>query len=1317
MGNDERGLEVPVKESITPKIDKIEEKVETRPTVDISGNDFTPKELPKRSRDDRAKDNIAAIKLLKKIESENRKATPEEQAELAKYSGWGGLSVELQKNAKALKDILTDEEYRSVESNVGSAFYTPPYVVSDMWKIADRLGFKGGKVLDPSTGTGIFFGLMPKSMRAKSSLIGTERDLITAQIAQQLYQSSSIRPQSFENILTKDGYFDLAITNVPFGSTRPADPKYNKFGYKLHNYFFAKAFDKVRPGGLVMFITSTNTMDGKGDAAALRREIGKRGEFVGAIRLPSGVFSETNTGVVTDIVVIRKLKDREKAKANAWEEIGHMPGGYVNQYFIDHPDMIIGYPTQVYDYHSHSNKLVWVDKQEGKPDIDVAKELESRIAKLPENIYTQQKPAPANTIKKVKETVAAPSDRVGDLIEKDGVLGYVTIDDSGEKKMTPFAKNAQKVMRGYRDISTALDDVLAEQVNPAATEASLSAKRKKLNEAYDKFVKQFGSLHDQSNMRNIGRVPSSNGRVLALEVSESNANGKVSYRKADIFTKRTVGTDRKINVSTPSDALAASLQDEGSVDLKYMGQLLGKTEKEVVNELGDSIIKDPSTETYVTRDEYMSGNVRQKLEMAEDAAKKNPEYRKNVEALKNVMPKDLTESDIDVEMGASWMPVPYVKQFIAETLGAFGNDVNVVFDPVTSTWSVRITGWAKSYSDNNKTYGTDKVSFKDAVEAALNMKTVRIKPSKRDGAEPTAKDYEAAAQETDAANAKIQRLKKDFAEWLFSDERRKKNILDAYNRTYNSEVVREYDGTFLTLPGKSTTTPELNPHQKNAIWRIVKEKAVLLAHVVGAGKTWTMQAAGMELRRMGLARKPVYIMPKNTVFQFQNEFLQLYPNAKILVLTSDNLPDVQSLEPKIDKKTGKEIPLTKAQKDRIAKNAAIRNAMLQSIKTEDWDAIVMSHETFKRLPMSEKAYEDFYKSQLDDYRRALEAEKEAGKKTDFRRLQGKIDSLEAKLKKLANEQGKYALGEDTFETLGIDQLFVDEADLFKNLSFPTGFSNVHGIQNSGSQRSEDLFIKCRYLEQNPTTHGVVFATGTPISNSTAEMYTMLRYLANDKMEAMGIRTFDDFARTFLDIHDGVEATPDGSGYRMATHVDGLKNAPEAKRLFRLIADVKGVDDIPEVKKARPKAQRIQVKVAESKWYNNFLENEIKTRIDAVKSGKVKPEEDNMLKIQGELRKASLDPRLIDPNAPIEDSNNKIGACVDKVYEEYVNSTPTKGAQLVFCDLSVPKDKSVEDTDVSDDSESAESISVYERVKDQLVRRGIPADEVLFIHEA
>ena len=1316
VGNDERGPEVPVKESITPKIDKIEEKVESRPTVDISGNDYTPKALPKRSNGDRAKDNIAAIKLLKKIQSEARKATPEEQAELAKYSGWGGLSVELQKHAKELREATTESEYRAIEGNVGSAFFTPPYVVSSMWRIADRLGFKGGKVLDPSTGTGIFFGLMPKQMRAASALIGTEKDPITAQIAQQLYQSASIRNQPFENIMAKDGYFDLAITNVPFGSTRPADPKYNKFGYKLHNYFFAKAFDKVRPGGLVMFITSRNTMDGKGDAEALRREIDKHGEFVGAIRLPSGVFEETNTDVATDIVIIRKLDTGEKPKANAWDEIGSLSYENVNQYFIDHPEMIIGHYQEIFDRRYRKWVHTWTIKKDGEPDIDVEKELGAKTKLLPENIYTKKKPAPANTIKKVKELVASSSDKVGDLVEKDGTLGYVTIDGSGEKNVTPFAKSAQKVMRGYQDVSSALDDVLEEQVNPNTTEETLSKKRKKLNEAYDSFVKQFGNLHDKNNMRNIGKVSSSNGRVLALEISETDANGKVSYRKADIFTKRTVGTDRKINVSTPSDALAASLQEEGTVDLKYMGQLLGKSEKEVINELGDAIIKDPASEIYVTRDEYLSGNVRQKLEMAEDAAKKNPEYQKNVDALKKVVPKDLTESDIDVEMGASWMPVPYVKQFIVDTIGAYSDDVNVIFDPVTSKWSVTISGWSKSYSDSNKTYGTDNVSFKTAVESALNIKTIKINAKKRGGMDPTEAEIKAAADETEVANSKVETLKKDFVKWLFSDADRKKNILDSYNQTYNSEVVREYDGSFLQLPGKSTTTPELNPHQKNAIWRIVKERAVLLAHVVGAGKTWTMQAAGMELRRMGLARKPLYIMPKNTVFQFRNEFLQLYPNAKILVLTSDDLPDVQSLEPKIDKKTGKEIPLTEAQKERIRKNSAIRNAMLQRIKTEDWDAIVMSHETFKRLPMSNKAYEDFYTEQLNDYRRALEAEKESGKKTDFRKIQSSIDSLEAKLKKLSNVDEKYNLGEDTFETLGIDQLFVDEADLFKNMSFPTSFSNVHGISNKGSQRSEDLFIKCRYLEQNPSTHGVVFATGTPISNSPAEMYTMLRYLANEKMESMGIRTFDDFARAFFDIREGIEVNPVGTGYRVATHVDGLKNAPEAKRLFRLIADVKTADDIPEVKKARPRAQRIAVKVNPSKWLDNYFNNVILPRVAALK-GRPEKGADNILAIQGDCRKATLDPRLVDPDAPMEEANNKIGACVEKVYEEYVNSTPTKGTQLIFCDLSVPKDKPSEDADASEDAETAENISVYQRVKDQLVRMGIPADEVRFIHEA
>lgn len=1314
VGNDERGTEKPVKESITPQIDKIEDDVEKHRNMENRNKDFTPKALPKRSPAQRLDDNIAAIKLLKKIESEGRKATPKEQTELAKYSGWGGLSSAFNSAKwKELSEILTKEELNRARNSTTDAFYTPPYVVASMWKLADRLGFKGGRVLDPSTGTGIFFGLMPAKIRALSSMSGTELDPLTAHIASQLYQNATIQNMNFADLTAADGYFDIAISNVPFGSSRPNDTRYNKFKYKLHNYFFAKSLDKVRPGGLVMFVTSRDTMDGRGDAATLRRELGKKAQFVGAIRLPGTVFSENNTDVTTDIVVLRKLNTGEKAPNNEWNNVEDVKADYyeekpdhMNSYFVQHPDMIIGYQKSKYNWASRERTLWWDTKDNDKPTLDVEKELDKRLAKFPKDIYEKRKAAPANTIKAVEQVTAKPGTHAGDVVDTDGVIGQVVIDDSGKKVVKPYAKSAQKKMRSYLNLQNALDDLSREQNNPQTTEQILSQKRKALNKAYDAFVKDYGYLHSNKN-RALVNVNGS-GRVLALEKYSTEARtGKETAEKADIFTKRTVGTDNRIVITVPSDALAASLQEEGRPDIPYMAKLLGKPEKEVIKELGDSIIKDPVSGNYVTRDEYLSGNVREKLKAAEDAARRNPDYQKNVDALKKIMPRDLTPDDISVEMGASWISPQYIHDFAVEKLGCASDDITVEYDPIGSTWRVSVSKWA-AYADRvNREYGTDQRKFSDILSAALNLKKINISPKKSGNEEPTAKEINDANVASAAANNNVKKMKSDFAKWLWSDAARKKTLLETYNNTFNSEVAREYDGSFLTFPGKSLTSPKLNPHQKNAVWRIVNEKATLLAHCVGAGKTWTMQAAGMELRRMGLARKIVYTVPKNTVYQFESEFLQLYPNAKILVLTSDNLPDV----PKAEKrdKNGNLVPLTEKEKATAAVNNAKRNEMLQRIKTEDWDAIIMSHDTFKRIPMSDESYRKFYEEQLDLYRDQLESAKREGNKSSARDIEGSIKKLEEKLKKLVNEQEKFNVGTDTFETLGIDQLFVDEADIFKNLEFPTRLNNVHGISNSGSQRSTDLYTKIRYLTTNPSTHGVVFATGTPVSNTVAEAYTMCRYLAQDKLEALGLRNFDDFAKAFFKIEDGIEPKPDGSGFRIATLVDGLRNLPEFKRIWRAFADVKRIEDLPYIKDAIPKAKRVAVSFEQSAEVTRFMKEDVMKRVQAL-TGKAVKGGDNILKIMNDIRLKCLE-------------DGRIPACAQKIVQEYRDSDAAKGAQLVFCDLSTPKDAEMSEGTKSEADKAEDArvekleTSVYQRLKDQLVEMGIPAEEIKFVHEA
>lgn len=1302
---------------------------------DKPGHDYVPEAIPKRTEAQRIDDNITALKLLKKIEGEGRKATPQEQAILARYSSWGGLGSAFNwKNRGKLKEVFTEKEINTLQATTTDAFYTPQYVVDAMWDaLTKRFGFKGGRVLDPSTGAGIFFGRMPKNVRAKSSMTGTELDPFTARIASQLYQSADIQNKSFSDLMAADGYFDLAVTNVPFGSIRLNDPRYNKANYKLHNYFFAKSVDKVRPGGLIAFITSTDTMDGKGDAATLRRNLDKNVQLVGAIRLPSGTFGDVNTDVTTDIIILRKLEDGEVSH-NEWgtverhefevsKEGDNFPtrtAQDINAYFLDHPEMMIGYQTEAWDWRSRQWRVQLSAKKNGMPDIDTSAALKEKLSLLPKNIYKERKAAPANTMKAARNATQKPAPEaasymnVGEIFQYNGTYSTVEIDGSGKKVIVTLPKTAQKRIGDFVAVRDALDTLLNEQVNPAATEETLEKLRQDLNEKYDAFVKENGLLHNPKNLK-LFAESSDAGRVLALEDYHKDSRTKEeTAKKADIFTTRTVGTTKQVNVETPTDALAASLQESGRVDVPYMAKQLGKSEDETVKALSGQIIEDPATGEYVSRDEYLSGNVRQKLAVAEQEAKKNPAYKENVEALKGVIPRDLTPAEIKAEPSAPWIPESDIQKFVQGILSYAGdNGIKVTYSRGLGRWAIKMDGWTKQRARSNREYGTEDYPVDKLLDAVLNMSSIKVNPPKHEDDSPATKaEIEAANAATAAANEKAAKLRARFQEWLWENKERKERLLALYNNTYNADVVREYDGSFLQLPGYSLTAHPLRTHQKNAVWRIVNERATLLAHVVGAGKTWTMQTAGMELRRLGLAKKIVYTTPKNTVLQFRKEFLEIYPNAKILVLTSDNLPDAPKKGGKIGK-GGKEIPLSTAERKANAVKLARRNATLQKIKTGDWDAIIMSHETLKRLPMSQEAYTEFYEQQLALYRAELEDARATGSRQGVRQMESAIKSMEEKLKKAMNEAEKYDVGQDTFETLGIDQLFVDEADLFKNLEFPTKLSGIHGIQNTGSQRSADLYLKIQFLLNNPATHGVVFATGTPISNTIAEAYTMCKYLDEAGLKEKGIHSFDDFAKMFIDINDSVEPKPDGSGYRMVSKVTGLKNAPEFKREFRKFADVKMVEDLPEVAEARPQAERVAVEVPESAWLKDFRENVIAPRVKAIHDGNVDPSEDNMLKVMGDFRKATLDPRLIDANAPAAEANAKIEALTERVAAEYADSAETKGAQLIFCDMSVPKTQAEETTTAED----ASNLSVYERVKEQLIERGIPAEEIAFIHDA
>lgn len=1393
-GTSAGGTKKPV---ISPKADKVETDIakgKVKDARDVPGNDYIAKPVPPDAKDasktQRVDNNIAAIKLLKKIESENRMATPAEQEILAGYSGWGGLGSEMKSDAKRmaqLKELLTEEEYNAAERELLTAFYTPPFVISRMWELAEHLGFKGGRVLDPSCGVGSFFSLMPASLRERSTALqGVELSPIPARIAKQLYQSKKFKidNQDYTKFDRGNGFYDLAITNVPFSNyvmasvpaMRDSDGNVHKSLF-IHDYYFAQTLDKVRPGGLIVFMTSSGTMDRKtGYDNALLRYLSSRAKLVGIVKLPNTLFAPS-ANVGTDIVVFRKLNEGENPDTvdatNGWtnnfkfiemkdDEERRIIYSPINGYYEDNPDNIIGDPVlardrygrKIVEFHTSSN-------------TETDKKLGEAIARLPENVYVPREPVKINTPSHVKELAdAEDGQNVGDIIKgKDGQWGQVVIDDNGEKKLKPFAKSAQAKVGTLKELSDSLNDVLAKQVNPDVSEAALSKAREKLNKQYDSFVRKYGYINDKTNVRQISGSPIA-GRLLALEQKyKAGTKGKESTaEKAPILTERTAypATD-DLNISTTSDALASSLRKFGFADIKYMASVLGKSEDTIIKELGDRLFKDPVSEQYVPRDEYLSGNVRQKLAFAEDAARSEPEYARNVEALKAVIPVDIEVEDIEIPLGSPILSVEDTQAFINDLLGE-PNAVVVRYNPVTTYWEVTTTPRYGSISAQaHEKYEIARASYDDRDNIGINTVISKIlNTGKIESSNFKVKDddSETVRKARAAAEVKAQTIVKDIneklKEWILKTPEVKQRVGQSYNNKFNAVVPRHYDGSLLTFPwlnAAANMTPRV--HQADAVWRTINEKSVLYAHCVGSGKTLTMQAAGLELRRMGLANKIVYCVPKNVVRQFEREFYQVCPSAKILVLDSSTLPDnITSIhydvKPKMElreDRNGKKklvavkdadgVPIFEKVKvsDEEAKKREVRlakrNAALNQILTHDWDAIIMSHETFQRLPMSDEYMMQFRTEELEKYKRALAEEqaeeRQAGKKSkSLKNIQEKIAKLEGKLNALIAKKQAKDFESPSLEDLGIDQLFVDEADTFKNLEVMTKYGQVKGISESAADRSFDMLMKTRYLLHSPNAHGVVFATGTPISNSVVELYTMCRYLNDDSLKRLGVDSFDQFAKMFIDIGQTEVPAQDGSGYEYKTAVRGLRNAPECINLFKEFADVKMVEDLPYIAAARPKAKRVAVAIEESAWNKRF-KKDIRARVAAIKSsgrkdppminskskeskahfaktGEYLQVADSPLLVADNLRKASLAPFLIDDSLTGVEGYGKIWACADKIYEEWKDSSDRHGAQLVFCDQSIP-DRSSNDP------------NVYDALKSRLIELGIPESDIAFVQDA
>lgn len=1381
---------------ISPKADKVETDIvkgKVKDARDVPGNDYIAKSVPPdakgASKTQRADNNIAAIKLLKKIESENRMATPAEQEILAGYSGWGGLGSEMKSDAKRmaqLKELLTEEEYNAAERELLTAFYTPPFVISRMWELAEHLGFKGGRVLDPSCGVGSFFSLMPASLRERSTALqGVELSPIPARIAKQLYQSKKFKidNQDYTKFDRGNGFYDLAITNVPFSNSvkasvpamRDSDGGVHK-SLLIHDYYFAQTLDKVRPGGLIVFMTSTGTMDRKaGYDNALLRHLSSRAKLVGIVRLPNTLFAPS-ANVGTDIVVFRKLNEGENPDTvdatNGWtnglttieakDAEGRHTYTRINGYYEDNPDNIIGDPVLVRDRYGSKNVEFHTSS-----NAETDKKLGEAIARLPENVYVPREPVKINTPSHVKELVdAEDGQNVGDIIKgKDGQWGQVVIDDNGERKLKPFAKSAQAKAGTLKELSDSLNDVLAKQVDPDVSEAALSKAREKLNKQYDSFVRKYGYINDKTNVRQISGSPIS-GRLLALEQKyKAGTKGKESTaEKAPILTERTAypATD-DLNISTTSDALASSLRKFGFADIKYMASVLGKSENAIIKELGDKLFKDPVSEQYVPRDEYLSGNVRQKLAFAEDAARSEPEYARNVEALKAVIPADIEVEDIEIPLGSPILSVEDTQAFIDDLLGE-PSAVVVRYNPVTTYWEVTTTPrYGRISAQAHEKYEIARVSYDDRDNVGINTVISKIlNTGKIESSNFKVKDddSETVRKARAAAEVKAQTIVKDIneklKEWILKTPEVKQRVGQSYNNKFNAVVPRHYDGSLLTFPWLNTAanmTPRV--HQADAVWRTINEKAVLYAHCVGSGKTLTMQAAGLELRRMGLANKIVYCVPKNVVRQFEREFYQVCPSAKILVLDSSTLPDnITSIhydvKPKMElreDRNGKKklvavkdadgVPVFEKVKvsDEEAKKREVRlakrNAALNQILTHDWDAIIMSHETFQRLPMSDEYMMQFRTEELEKYKRALAEEqaeeRQAGKKSkSLKNIQEKIAKLEGKLNALIAKKQAKDFESPSLEDLGIDQLFVDEADTFKNLEVMTKYGQVKGISESAADRSFDMLMKTRYLLHSPNAHGVVFATGTPISNSVVELYTMCRYLNDDSLKRLGVDSFDQFAKMFIDIGQTEVPAQDGSGYEYKTAVRGLRNAPECINLFKEFADVKMVEDLPYIAAARPKAKRVAVAIEESAWNKRF-KKDIRARVAAIKSsgrkdppminskskeskahfaktGEYLQVADSPLLVADNLRKASLAPFIVDYSLTGVEGYGKIWACADKIYKEWKDSSDRHGAQLVFCDQSIP-DRSSNDP------------NVYDALKSRLIELGIPESDIAFVQDA
>mgnify|MGYP002606458672 CR=1 FL=1 len=1257
---------------IFPDAAALDEALNAEPVPEPAGNfHITDDDLGIGGPKQKYARNIEAIRTLFQLEQEHRGATAEEQQVLSQYVGWGGLADAFDpgkdswaKEYAELKGLLSEDEYAAARSSTLNAHYTSPVVIRSIYDAVEKMGFQSGNILEPSMGVGNFFGMLPDSMQS-SRLYGVELDSITGRIAQKLYPEANIKVAGFETTDRRD-FYDLAVGNVPFGNYKVNDKAYNKLNFSIHNYFFAKAIDQVRPGGVVAFVTSRYTLDSKDSSA--RKHMAERADLLGAIRLPNNAFrANAGTDVVSDIIFLQK-RDRPIDHEPDWVQLGKTEDGFaINQYFVDHPEMVLG-------------ELTTESTQYGREELTVAPiegaNLADQLAEAVQHIEGQYTAAEVDTPDIAEEEATRrtlPADPEVKNFAYTVVDGEVFYRENSVMTQVELSDTAKGRVTGMVELRQIVKDLIDQQLNDFPDE-DIKETQAKLNAAYDAFTAKYGLLNDRKNGR-LFEQDSSYYLLCSLENLDEQGQLK---SKAAMFTKRTIRPERTVtSVDTPSEALAVSIGEHGKVDLPYMAELLGTPDEygRITTELSGVIFKDPAADPtdpeagWQTADEYLSGNVRDKLRMAQLAAESHPEFKVNVDALTKAQPKDLEASEIDVRLGATWLDPSIVQQFMMETFQPpyrirYNNAITVRYSPYTSEWRISnksATGFGDIMA--TETYGTRRANAYKILEDTLNLRDSRV----YDTIEENGKEKRVLNQnETTLAQQKQQAIKDAFAGWVWKDPQRRALLVKKYNELFNSTRPREYDGSHIHFVGMN---PEINlrEHQRNAVAHVLYGYNTLLAHEVGAGKSFEMAASAMELKRLGLCQKSLFVVPNHLTEQWASEFLRLYPHAKLLVTSK------KDFEPSNRKK------------------------FCARIATGDYDAVIIGHSQFEKIPLSAERQERLIQEQMDEIEEAIEeAKAQVGEHFTVKQLEKLRKSLKQKLKKLQGADRKDDVV--TFEQLGVDRLFVDESQAFKNLYLYTKMRNVAGLSTSEAQKSSDMFGKCRYLDEITGGRGVIFATGTPLSNSMTEMYTLMRYLQYNTLQQKGLTHFDAWASTFGETTIAIELAPEGTGYRARTRFAKFFNLPELMAMFKEAADIKTSDQL-HLPVPDAKFETVVVKPSE---IQQDMVQALSERAAEVHSGSVDPSVDNMLKITSDGRKIGLDQRLMNSALP-DDPNSKLNACVNNVLRIWNDTKEQKLTQLIFCDMSTPKGDG--------------SFNVYDDIRTKLLNAGVPEQEIEFIHNA